>query len=307
MATQGFNPNKFVKDSTDYKSHSIEKVEAEIVTELPKKKSRKKQTAVVVGASTDIAPSGGQTQLNFLQSDISYMEAYKDTNEQIDGVISDLNVLAASTMDELMKLKASKTIKNKFSYVSNLTENATSIINAKLTAIKEKNKVINDANTMDLRRLKELKLDTSKEDDNTRIANMYDAFINTPIGTGMNVLGPSVQDMTLMGGTTLERMSIGNDQTQWEQGLDPVQNRMLMEAKGTVETVVMFDESTGNRWFEIVDKVTRQPVPNIEKPDDTYIYDLDINRLAGYAKDSNRNVTYPLVLVNGGDNSILNY
>ena len=191
--------------------------------------------------------------------------------------------------------------------MSSLTENATGIINAKLTAIKEKNKVINDANSMDLRRMKELKLDASKEDDNTRIANMYDAFINTPIGTGMNVLGPSVQDMTLAGGSTLERLSIGNDQTQWEQGLDPVQNRMLMEAKGVVETVVMFDESTGNRWFEVVDKVTRQPVPNIEKPDSTYIYDLDINRMGGYAKDGNRNITYPLVLVNGGDNSILNY
>ena len=306
MASTGFNPNKFIKDSTDYKSHSIEKVEGEIV-EVPKKKTnRKKQTAIVVGASTELAPSG-PSQLNFLQSDISYMEAYKDTNEQLDSVINDLNMLGASTMDELIKLKASKTIKNKFAYMSSLTENATGIINAKLTAIKEKNKVINDANSMDLRRMKELKLDASKEDDNTRIANMYDAFINTPIGTGMNVLGPSVQDMTLAGGSTLERLSIGNDQTQWEQGLDPVQNRMLMEAKGVVETVVMFDESTGNRWFEVVDKVTRQPVPNIEKPDSTYIYDLDINRMGGYAKDGNRNITYPLVLVNGGDNSILNY
>ena len=39
MASTGFNPNKFIKDSTDYKSHSIEKVEGEIA-EAPKKKGR---------------------------------------------------------------------------------------------------------------------------------------------------------------------------------------------------------------------------------------------------------------------------
>ena len=41
MASTGFNPNKFIKDSTDYKSHSIEKVEGEIV-EAPKKKTNRK-------------------------------------------------------------------------------------------------------------------------------------------------------------------------------------------------------------------------------------------------------------------------
>ena len=93
----------------------------------------------------------------------------------------------------------------------------------------------------------------------------------------------------------------------WEANLNPAENRMLLEAKGTIETVVMYDSVSGNRWFEVVDKVTRQPVPNVEKPDNSYIYDLDINVRGGFAKDSNRSVSYPLICVNGGDASITEY
>ena len=61
---------------------------------------------------------------------------------------------------------------------------------------------------------------------------------------------------------------------------------------------------------EIMSHVTdiiSQPVPNVEKPDSTYIYDLDINVRGGFAKDSNRNVTYPLIVVHGNDTSITEY
>ena len=64
---------------------------------------------------------------------------------------------------------------------------------------------------------------------------------------------------------------------------------------------------SGNRWFEVVDKNTRQPIPNVEKPDDSYIWELDINVNGGFAKDGNRNVIYPLIVVNGQDKSILDY
>ena len=59
--------------------------------------------------------------------------------------------------------------------------------------------------------------------------------------------------------------------------------------------------------YEVVDKVTKQPVPNVEKPDNNSVFDLDINTRGGFAKDSNRNVTYPLIVLNGGDTSMLEY
>ena len=309
MASLGFNPDAFVKESKDYKEHTIEKVVAEVVEDKPK---RKKKNEVVKGGSTSIAPANApeNNNLNFLQSDISYMTAYQETNEQLDSAIKELNMLGSEVMGELVKVKSSKTLKNKYNYINDMTATVTNIISTKIGAIKEKNKTINDVNNMELRRMKELKIDTSQEDDNARIANLYDAFVNTPIGTygGQNILGPSLADMTLMGGAPdMNRMAIGNDQAQWEQGLNPAENRMLLEAKGLVETVVFYDQTSGNRWFEIVDKNTKQPVPNVEKPDDSYIWELDINVNGGFAKDANRNVIYPLIVVNGQDKSILDY
>lgn len=310
MSSVGFNPDKFVKESKDYQEHKIDKVAVEVVEDKPK---RKKKSAVAKGGSTSIAPANNTQEvstLNYLQSDISYMNAYQETNEQLDSAIKDLNMLGAEMLGELVTIKSSKTLKNKYNYINDMTATVTNIINTKIGAIKEKNKTINDANNMDLRRMKELKIDSSQEDDTARIANLYDAFINTPIGNygGQNVLGPNLADMTLMGGAPdMNRVPIGNDQAAWEQNLSPAENRMLLEAKGAIETVVFYDQASGNRWFEVVDKNTKQPVPNVEKPDDSYIWELDINVNGGFAKDSNRNTVYPLIVVNGQDQSILDY
>ena len=307
MSSLGFNPDNFVKGSKDYKEHTIEKVVDVVVEEKPK---RKKKNEVAKASSTSIAPANVPEAPNFLQSDISYMTAYQDTNSQLDSAINELNMLGSEMMNELVAVKSSKTLKNKYNYITDMTESITNIISTKIGAIKEKNKTINDANNMDLRRMKELKIDASQEDDTARIANLYDAFINTPVGTygSQNVLGPGLADMTLMGGAPdMNRVAIGNDQGAWEQGLNPAENRMLLEARGAVETVVFYDQASGNRWFEVVDKSTRQPVPNVEKPDDSYIWELDINVNGGFAKDTNRNVVYPLVVVNGQDKSILDY
>ena len=305
MSSLGFNADSFVKGSKDYKEYKLDNipVAAEVVDKPKRKKKESKE------GSTSIAPPAPvQSSVNLLQSDVSYMTAYQETNEQLDSAIKELNLLGGEIMNELVAVKSSKTLKNKYKYINDMTATVTNIISTKIGAIKEKNKTINDANNMDLRRMKELKIDSSQEDDTTRIANLYDAFINTPVGNyGPNVLGPSLSEMTLAGGAPdMNRMSIGNDQAAWEQSLDPAQNRMLLEAKGAIETVVYYDQSSGNRWFEVLDRNTRQPVPNVEKPDDSYIWELDINVNGGYAKDSNRNTTYPLIVVNG-QNSMSEY
>ena len=294
----GFNPNKFIKDSSECADHSVNVVP---VAKTTKRKKKTKNEGEETATSMVVDPPVPQTSMSYIQCDIPYMTAYAETNQQLDSAIKELNVLGGEIMTELVNVKNSKTLKNKYNYINDMTATVTNIISTKIGAIKEKNKTINDANNMDLRRMKELKIDSSQEDDTTRIANLYDAFINTPVGNyGPNVLGPSLSEMTLAGGAPdMNRMSIGNDQAAWEQSLDPAQNRMLLEAKGAIETVVYYDQSSGNRWFEVLDRNTRQPVPNVEKPDDSYIWELDINVNGGYAKDSNRNTTYPLIVVNG--------
>lgn len=305
-----FNINKFVKGSKDYSDHDLKQdmvAVTETIDESKKKKSTKKNEVAVVPTTTAVPVAA--TSMSYIQENIPYAGAYNDTNKQLDETINALNVLGAEIITDLNMVRSNKTLRNKYGIVNEMTQTATSILNTKLSAIKEKNSVINNINKLELDRLKQIKSSSSEDDDNARIANLYDAFINTPIGAGPGVLGPSMQDIIAGGqaGPSVPMMSIGNDQQMWEANLNPAENRMLLEAKGTIETIVMYDSVTGNRWFEVVDKITRQPVPNVEKPDNSYIYDLDINIRGGFAKDGNRGVSYPLICINGGDTSITDY
>lgn len=304
-----FNINKFVKGSDDYIDHDLHQeitVVTETIDETKKKKRNKKKDIAVVPNNAPIVAS---TSMSYIQENIPYASAYADTNQQLDDTINQLNILGSEIVTDLNIVRNNKTLRNKYGIVNDMTQTATTILNTKLSAIKEKNSIINNINKLELDRLKQIKVSTSEEDDNTRIANLYDAFINTPIGAGPGVLAPPMQDIIAGGqsGPSLPMMSIGNDQQVWEAGLNPAENRMLLEAKGAIETVVMYDSVTGNRWFEVVDRITRQPMPNVEKPDSSYIYDLDINIRGGFAKDGNRGVSYPLICINGADSSITEY
>lgn len=309
---QGFNIKAFINGSNEHKDLSL-KTDMVVVNETKpagpiSKKSESKNNALPAVAAVP------QTSMSYIQENIPYATAYQETTKQLDEAIDQLNAIGNETMYDLQAVRSSKTLRNKYNYITDLTQTVSGIIDSKITAIKEKNKTINDINHMELERMKQLKNQVNEEDDNARIANLYNAFVNTPVGGGVSVLGPSMQDMMTVpqsGVQPLPVMQLGgdqyNDQSSWEAGLNPAENRMLLEAKGQIETVVMYDETSGNRWYEVLDKNTRQPVPNVEKPSNDTIYDLDLNIRGGFAKDSNRNVTYPLIVVNNGDTSITQF
>lgn len=307
----GFNINSFIKGSEQEKDVAVYSTNApETINDAPKqKKVVKKKQAEDVPAVVGPAFPTPQSSMSYIQENIPYAMAYQETNQQLDESITQLNILGGELMQELQSVRASKTLRNKYNYINDMTTTCTSIISAKLAAIKEKNKTINDVSHLELTRLKELKSQANAEDDNTRIASMYDAFINTPISMGRGVLAPPMQDM-MMVDSAIPQAALGStmsEQAAWEQSLDPAQNRMILEAKGAVETIVVYDNATGNRWFDVVDKVTRQSVPNVERPDNSYIYDIDINVRGGFAKDSMRNKIYPLLVLNAESDSINQY
>lgn len=297
----GFDSSKFIKGNKNTEDHSLMPI-VELVDSNVDKKEHKKRTTK---KKDNVPASVGGTGLAFHQSNEPYMNAYADTNEQLDAAIKQLDALGNGLMSELVNVQSNKTLRNKYNYINDMTQTVSGIISAKIGAIKEKNKTINDVNNMELKRLKELKVNQSEEDDNARIMNLYDAFINTPVGAygmGKNILGPSMQDLTSLNTIDMDTMQIGDTANvqEWQQGLSPAENRMLLESQGKIETVVFFDNNTGDAWYEVVDKETKQPVPNVEKPDNMYIGDLDIRVDQGYAKDPNRNVVYPLIIVNQG-------
>ena len=305
------NINKFISNSkkSDDKLYNPEIIEDNETDEKqPKKRGRKKgskNNTEIVTATKErpLSTPVPTTSMSYLQENIPYATAYQETNQQLDDSINQLNVLGSEIFSELQNVRASKTLKNKYVYINDMTSTAANIINAKISAIREKNKSINDVNHLELSRLKELKSKEANEDDNTRIANLYDAFIHTPIGAGPVNLAPSMPDLITVNGTNLPHSSIGGDnQAIWEQNLNPAENYMVLEAKGIAQTVVVYDKESGNRWFDVIDKNTKQSIPNVEKPDNSRVYDLDINLRGGFARDSNQNIVYPLIVLNDNIN-----
>ena len=300
----GFNINSFIKGSPEEKDNTLVTPNDGVKALPVKARTRKKSEDNTVDVITPLQP---ESSMSYIQQNIPYQMAYNETNKQLDDAIMQLDMLGAETLADLQMVRSSKTLKNKYNYINDMTENAVGIINAKLSAIKEKNKTINDINNMEIRRIKDLKmLQQSEEDDNTRIANMYNAFVNTPIGNAVPSLGPSIMDTTLVGaGQAYDRASINGgymDSTAaWQASLDPAGKRMLYESQGLIETVVYYDEASGNRWYACIDKSTGQPMQGVEVPSNEDIYSLDINVRGNFAKDSHRNVIYPLIVVNGSN------
>lgn len=304
----GFNIKSFIKGDEECKNHVItgNPNVAEIHEPKTNSSTTKKKPVKSTVKSTEVAVSNNVTtpvptsSLSYIQENIPYASAYTETMGQLDESIGQLNVLGAELVNDLQQVRASKTLKGKYNYINDMTGTVSNIISSKIAAIKEKNKCINDANHLELSRMKEMKSTVNEQDDNARIASLYDAFVNMPVGGGPNVLGPSMQDMMIASGSNLPRMALGgmDDQAAWEANLSPAENRMLLEAKGAIDTVVVYDNATGNRYYDVVDKATGQSVPNIDKPSESTLYELDINIRGGYAKDQNRNVTYPLIVLN---------
>lgn len=318
----GFDVSSFVKGNENDKNLKLPLI-AEVVGEMPTAnsiensmldsittKQKLNSTRKKSDKQSDTIPIA-QNSMDYLQHNIPYEQGYMQSDSMLDETIAQLNSLSLETASDMQVVRNSKTLKNKYYLLTGLMANAVGILNTKLSAIKEKNKVRNDINNLEIKRIKDLKIDTEAKDDNTRIAELYSAFINTPVGMMSNtsnmglssMLGaPSQQSIMMPGVTAMNRMNVYDPNTSsndmWQNSLDPAQKRMLLQAKGSIDIVVMYDDATGSRRYAAIDKATHNELFDVELPDQSTIYDLDINVRGGYAKDPNRNIVYPLILVN---------
>ena len=87
-----------------------------------------------------------------------------------------------------------------------------------------------------------------------------------------------------------------NTQVANNSPLTPEQNRMRMESNPNIQVVVRYDQATGQRYFDVVDKVTGTSVPNYPRPDNFLLEDTTIDIHTGIARNRNINTVWPLVI-----------
>jgi hypothetical protein len=266
-----------------------------------KKRGRPRKTTIVDGQELIIPDDGNQSDLPKYQSNEPYMDSYNETNNMLKSSVIQIDVMQNDIKTELDQIRTSKTLKKKYDYIAMLSSTVSSLVGTKVTAIREMNKTITDCHNLELKRIKDLKIDAADVDDDKRIMDMYNAFISTPVGAynNNNPLGaiPTLQDMTLInpndGIIRTDMMTAQNGYS-----INPMVQRMVTMENPNIKTVVIYEPDTGRRWFDVINTQTNESVPNVDRPDAMFLEDTIIDVRNGIARNTNLDMSYPLVVLN---------
>ena len=293
---KGFNPDFFSKSNDD----TIATSSGEDTPVVEKKKRGRPRKNV--DASEVVTAEESPTELTMMQSNTPYINTYEENNNALKGAVMQLDFLNNEVMDQINKIKESKTIKKKYDYISDLSAVSSNIISSKISAIRELNNTISKCHDLELKRTKELKLTTDDKTDDQRLMDMYNAYISVPMGTKYPT--PSTIDLVTASNGMNQYHNSNEDimYQQYQQNKTPEQNYMLQLEDPNIKTVVVYDRGTGQRRFDVIDMRTGQSVPNMPLPDPAFLDDTNINLKTGMARNSNINMNYPLIVV--GDDSI---
>ncbi len=251
----------------------------------------------------------------------NYHAPYNETDVILKTAIMQTDAVINDITNDIAKIREAKAMTSKYKYITDLSAAMGSLLSTKISAARELNNSINHAQDMQYKMQKELKAMEVAKDDNKSIMDMYNAFMSIPVNTSqVNPLAPSIQAMTLPKNTGLTTMdlitsnlnnnsSANSDDIGYQNYLNnmtPEQNRMRYENDPNIQTFVVFDQSNGHKWFDVIDVRTGASVPNMPKPDDFLLDDTRPDIVNGVARNSNINVTYPLKVV-GNRSSIQDY
>ena len=229
----------------------------------------------------------------------SYSDSYNETTGMLKQAILQADVLTSEIKQDIDTIRNSKTMKGKYTYITNLTSAEAGLISTKISAIREINNTITQAHNLEQKRAKDMKEDArNQQSDDARMMDMYNAFINSPMGMYDNRLNmPKIPDMLLTNPNVQGVPMAGPNQSG---NLTPEQLRMRMEGNPNIEEVVMYEPSSGRRWFEVVDNSTGMPVQNYPKTDDFFLSDMTIDVRAGTARNRNLDKVWRLVNIEAG-------
>lgn len=282
-------------DFSFFSNDAAKKIDSGVSDVSDKPKKRNKPKVAVNGEvlpDREVNPIPGATV-----ADVDYASTYNETNNLIRGAILQADELGAEIRKDIEDVRSSKTLKGRYTYLVNLNASASSLLTTKISAIKELNSTITQVHNLELNRMKALKLDKADENDDMKMMDIYSAFVNTPIGT-YTPAAPSIQDLTIGVNGQGNNISAVEMVAQQQIGapLTPEQNRMRMESNTNIQTVVRYDQTTGMRTFDVIDRNTGMSVPNYPRPDGFLLEDTTIDVANGIARNRNINTVWPLVV-----------
>ena len=234
---------------------------------------------------------------------------YMETTAMLKETLGQIDSLNSELMNEFTAVKNSRTLKNKYQTLIGLSENVGSLLGNKISAIREINSSISKANDLDYKKDKDRRAATAAMDDDKYIADLYKSFIRNPMNVAPTPQVPQVDPAIFGSGIVRADLKSGNynsnDQVDvsylnYVSNLTPEQNLMRYEGNNNIKQVVVYDNATGNRFFQMMDMSTGQVIPNVPVYDQMFMEDTTIDLATKTAKNINLNETFPVVVINEG-------
>lgn len=244
-----------------------------------------------------------------LNSDMTYLETYNAPAQMMAGVIAQIDDLGNKITADLNSVRSSRTLKNKYLYISNLSGALTGIMSSKISAIRELRGMVTDSNNFELKKQNQLKIDERDSDDKI-VMDMYNAYLNAPVGKLQ--AGPMSPVSAGYINSNTDGVNIAHNDNgayamssepgydAYLQNLSPEQKAMVNEKNPYIETVLVYNQSDQSKWFEVIDTRTGMQVPGIPVPPDFVRDGCNVNIRAGIARNANLNQTFKLKVVGVG-------
>lgn len=230
-----------------------------------------------------------------------YKNGYEETNVMLKNAIAQLDMANADLDKDLTDIRNSKTLRKKYDYITGLVGTKSSVIQSKITAIRELNAVTTKAYELELKRAKEMGIGEKKDDDKL-IMDMYNSMISMPYGTDPNMnqmMLPDTSQATFID-NAMYRADIDPNQgdlgyQNYVSNLTPEQNLFRYENDPNVEQVIQYDPETGARRFAYINKQTLQEIPNLPTLPEFLMEEFNLNPAQGIARSANLGQSLPII------------
>ena len=273
----------------------IPKLDTPIVKSEKKHRKKKKDDEVTAVSGT-------------VEDEPKTLQTYGYTSQLLGETLQQVDMIASEIKEELDVVRASRTMKGKYNYLTNLADTISTLLNTKANVIKEINNTITKSNELDYRREKDLR-DTQAQQagDDKYLMDLYHAFIANSNGNTISEMGPTPTQAILPNSGIVRSDAINQSNNggstdpgynNYINNLTPEQNTMFYENDPNVKTVVVYDAATGNKYFQVMNVATGQVVPNVTVLDNRFLEDTTLDLRNKIAKNNNLRETFPIVILN---------
>ncbi len=311
-AEYGFSASKMVEDETIVEETTPKKKRG------PGRPSQQQYGLVPANTYTEIVTEeAGKKKAVSFEKQVE--KKYGPQVAMIAGIIAQSDQMLGEISEELDKYREKPSYggRSRNLVMSNLQSTRIGALNTKLSAVRELVMMRNKINDLAMQNRK-MEMAAGMDDQNSDKAVMdaYYAIVNasryglppvnqplhpSSINTGVNLQGTPIATSTIGSPApivTADGVSapITEVQTFMPQNLTPIQQRMILEKNPNIKTVVVYNQSTGSKRFDIIDVSTGMSIPGVQRPAPFLLDDMKPDLRNGIASNSNANMSFPLVI-----------